>query len=685
MLSRVSYDLVRVGLRLAIQLWPVWLCWFAWSLSADLWDALRDVTAGGPPPLGPMLSRLLLVLRPAGQLLGPIALLGLAVTLHRGMLVSRAVPFAGAAAVAIATVLTAWPEWQRLSPYLATHSPLTVLGALNYDIRVALAVGFGATLVGVVLATSRQPLGAQEKTGRTRATSDNHGHADWLGMREARALFPGPDPQFGGIVVGEAYRVDQDRVAKTAFDPADRRSWGKGGTTPLLVDPCRTGPTHALVVAGSGGYKTTSVAVPTLLTWTGAAVVLDPSREVAPMVTRHREQGMGHQVVTLDPAQASKGGFNALDWIDPASPLAESHVEAVVNWMSGEARGQVTSGAEFFREGGKGLIACLLGHLLWDPTRPRSQKTLRELRRLLVTPEDEMRGLLVDIHANSASTMARDLAGTLKGLVKETFSGVYANANKDTRWLSTPAYADLVSGDSFPTERLTRGELTVFVQIPLGVLKSTPALGRVVVGALLNAAYEADGQVRGRILFLLDEVARLGYMQVLEQARDAGRKYGITLLLLYQSLGQLAEQWGREGKQAWYDSTSWRLFAAVQDPETARELSAMCGEHGVVTTSRGDSAGTQGRMTGGASASSGRSENRSEIKRALIKPDELLQDTRADEAFVVVRGAKPLRCGRAVWFRRPEWAGLVDANRFHSGPSSSPGTTGTNTVQRAAE
>ncbi len=57
------------------------------------------------------------------------------------------------------------------------------------------------------------------------------------------------------------------------------------------------------------------------------------------------------------------------------------------------------------------------------------------------------------------------------------------------------------------------------------------------VGALLNAAYEADGKVNGRVLFLLDEVARLGFMQVIEQARDAGRKYGITLLLLYQSLG----------------------------------------------------------------------------------------------------------------------------------------------------
>ena len=85
--------------------------------------------------------------------------------------------------------------------------------------------------------------------------------------------------------------------------------------------------------------------------------------------------------------------------------------------------------------------------------------------------------------------LARDLAGTLKDLVPETFSGIYGNANKDTRWLSTAAYADLVSGSSFHSRDLVGGRLTVFVQVPLKTLQTTPALGRVIVGALLNAAY----------------------------------------------------------------------------------------------------------------------------------------------------------------------------------------------------
>jgi type IV secretion system protein VirD4 len=124
-----------------------------------------------------------------------------------------------------------------------------------------------------------------------------------------------------------------------------------------------------------------------------------------------------------------------------------------------------------------------------------------------------------------------------------------------------------------PRGDLIDGRLTVFVQVPLKTLQATPALGRVIIGALLNAAYEADGRLQGRILFLLDEVARLGYMAALEQARDAGRKYGITLLLLYQSLGQLIGQWGREGKQAWYDATSWRLLSSPGEfsPDRAME------------------------------------------------------------------------------------------------------------------
>ena len=69
-------------------------------------------------------------------------------------------------------------------------------------------------------------------TGTLRAVeagvTDNHGHAAWMSMKEAMRLFPGGTPAYGGVVVGEAYRVCEDQVAEIAFAPRDERSWGKG-------------------------------------------------------------------------------------------------------------------------------------------------------------------------------------------------------------------------------------------------------------------------------------------------------------------------------------------------------------------------------------------------------------------------------------------------------------------------
>jgi type IV secretion system protein VirD4 len=276
-----------------------------------------------------------------------------------------------------------------------------------------------------------------------------------------------------------------------------------------------------------------------------------------------------------------------------------------------------------------------------------------------------MRTLLRAISETSNSVMARQIAGSLSDVVDETFSGIYANASQGTAWLSVPAFADLVSGDAFRTADLLTGRTTVFVQIPLPALITTPGLGRVIIGSLLNAVYQANGELKGRVLFLLDEVARLGRMKVLEAARDVGRKYGITLQLLYQSAGQLEEQWGREGRRAWYDGVSWRGYAAVQDLDTARELSAVCGERGVLAYSEGQNSGSQRRIGfSHGSRSKGRNLNVHEIRRPLIKPDELIQDTRADELFVIARGSRPIRCGRAIYFRRPEIRTRVKASRF---------------------
>ena len=310
-----------------------------------------------------------------------------------------------------------------------------------------------------------------------------------------------------------------------------------------------------------------------------------------------------------------------LDWIDIASPLAVTNVLSVVSWVCGDSVPGQDRSSEFFESRGRALVACLLAQLLWDPVVPKQQKTLRSLRQGLAMPEAELRNLLGWIHQHSASDLARDYAGTLKGLVDETFSGIYANADESTAWLANPAFAAIVSGDDFRSSDLLDGKCSVFLQIPLGALQTTPAVGRTIIGALLNAAYEA---------------------------RDAGRKYGITLQLLYQSVGQLEAQWGKDGKRAWYDGVSHRTYAAIQDLETAKELEESFGTYAVMTATEGSNAGTSGKALELGARSRGTNVTYSEVSRPLIRRDELMNDCRRGRLLARDRGRGSSRGGPPV-------------------------------------
>ena len=503
-----------------------------------------------------------------------------------------------------------------------------------------------------------------------RGATDNHGHAQWRSMADALKLFAGPDGRHGGVVVGEAYRVDRDEVANTRFLPRDRRTWGRGGTAPLLIDPCTEGSGHSIVFAGPGGYKTTA-AVSTILEWTGSSVILDPSTELGPMLDgalRAQGKTVAHiGVFSGDDTRPPATGINVLAWIDIEHPEAEIHVRTVVSWIYDSATTPVAARTEdpFFAPMGRELVTCLLAHLLWSD-HGVVDKTLASLAMGIAVPEHDMLDLLAGIHAASSSQMARRIAATLmRCKAEETFSGVFMNAVNGIAWLFTGAYADLVSCGEFDPRTLLAGRATVFLNLSLRTLQVTPAIARVLVGALLNTVYTADGATSGRILFLLDEAATLGRLKALETARDTGRKYGVSLHLLMQSIGQLTEAWGRDGARAWIDAANWIGYAAIRAGGAGKDLSEQLGSHGALAYSEGDNQGRQkpfGLNFG--STSRGVNVNVHEIRRVLIAASEMQQDLRDDEIIIVPANGLPIRCGRAIYFRRPDMVDRVQTTRF---------------------
>ncbi|EXL05094.1 conjugal transfer protein TraG [Brucella anthropi] len=537
-------------------------------------------------------------------------------------------------------------EITRISPFVESGVLQwdQALSFLDMVTLVSVAVGFVVSAVSVRISS------VVPETVK-RARRGIFGDADWLPMSAAARLFPAD----GEIVVGERYRVDKELIHELPFDPVDPSTWGRGGKAPLLTYNQNFDSTHMLFFAGSGGFKTTSNVVPTALVYSGPIVCLDPSSEVASMVIEHRRKRLGRDVVVLDPANPVNG-FNVLDGIETSIKKEEDIVSISHMLLSESARLESSTGS-FFQSQAHNLLTGLLAHVMLSPEFS-GRRNLHSLRQIVSEPETSVLAMLRDVQENSASTFIRETLGVFVNMTEQTFSGVYSTTSKDTQWLSLANYASLVCGDRFKPAQIVEGEKDVFLNIPASILRSYPAIGRVIIGSLINAMIEANGAFRRRVLFMLDEVDLLGYMRILEEARDRGRKYGISLMLMYQSVGQLERHFGKDGAVSWIDGCAFASYAAIKALDTARNVSAQCGEMTVEVKNSSRNTGWD------KSHLSRKSESINFQRRPLIMPHEVTQSMRKDEQIIIVQGHRPIRCGRAIYFRRKEMDTAAAVNRF---------------------
>ena len=132
----------------------------------------------------------------------------------------------------------------------------------------------------------------------------------------------------------------------------------------------------------------------------------------------------------------------------------------------------------------------------------------------------------------------------------------------------------------------------------------------------------------GKVQFIVDEAASVGQMDALGDAIDKLRGYGVRLLLLYQSLGQLKKCWP-EGQDQTLLSNVTQVFFGVSDLQTAQYVSDRLGEQTIAVSSGGTSSGESSQRSGGDpneshSVSWNSNDNWNQVGRKLLKPEEVL-------------------------------------------------------------
>lgn len=419
---------------------------------------------------------------------------------------------------------------------------------------------------------------------------------------------------------------------------------------------------HLLTVAPTGAGKGVGVVIPNLLTYPGSVVAIDPKGENYQIAARARRL-MGQSVFRLDPfnvcGNQQQARLNPLDLIDPDSEDFADDALVIADMLV------LRTGNEKDPHWDEKALSVLQGLIMFVLTHaPEELRNLGEVRRLL-TASSETWEQVVEMMSQAEGVIA-SIANQIERMGEEERASVLSTAMRHTDFLNSPQVVRSLSESSFDLLALKeRGDVSLFLILPADKLTTYSRLLRLWIATTLQVMVKVKTKPKHRVLFLLDEMAQLGKMQLLVKAISLMRGYSMTLWMILQDLGQLKSLYPDNQWQTFLSNSRVQQYFGVTDWETAEYVSKLAGETTVSVTST-----TEGRNIGntrkdfiGIDSTNSRGTNKgttvSEQIRPLLRPDEVRRFN-SNEQLIFIQGIAPIWATKLKYYQDAEFSGLYN-------------------------
>lgn len=346
-----------------------------------------------------------------------------------------------------------------------------------------------------------------------------------------------------------------------------------------------------VTIAGARAGKSTTILEPNLYLYPGSMLVLDPKGELAAETAMLRA-ATGHRVFVLDPFGQSGlagGRFNVIAELDPSSWSVVDDVTSITNALIVEEGG---GNSRHWTDSAKELLK---GLILFALTMPESERNLVTVRQLLTLTHPALQDA-VEASARDAKRQAK-LSGDpsapehlrhreqfiqnrtaveilLRAMAEhgKRFDGILASVAR--RFLNTPpnergsvfstASAQTDFLDSLPLRVMSKASdfplagfrstqpMTVYLCLPASKMETHYRWLRLFVQQSCVTLEKFGRYPRDRppILFMMEEFATLGHMEIMERAAAYFPGFGVKLWAVLQDSTQLRR----------YYSASWETF-----------------------------------------------------------------------------------------------------------------------------
>lgn len=367
---------------------------------------------------------------------------------------------------------------------------------------------------------------------------------------------------------------------------------------------------HILIVGGAGSGKTSSIAIPTLMSWKERVFAIDIKGELYQKTAQARGQG---NIKVFNPTDRNACGYdpfymlkNSTDKVSEARQISMSICPLPPDIKD-----------PFWIKSAQNLLAGLILY--------RFDFGYSFSETMLAIKSEPIRKQIDSIMADD-----REEVKTVKALVSEfcgmddkTLSGVFAEVSNHITVFATNG--DLQKALSGKGDCITPADLEngkdIYCCIPEHKLDEWKDLLGMICNQFLKAFERRSEEEKTPILFLIDEFPRLGKIETISNGLATLRSKKIHIALIVQSKSQLNAIYGKDISEVIADNCSYKAILKASEPNTQEWCSKLVGTYDKKKVSSNYNADIMG-VGKGQGTSTGTEEKR------IIKPEEFsyLQD-----------------------------------------------------------
>ncbi|PBB99013.1 conjugal transfer protein TraG [Mesorhizobium sp. WSM3862] len=408
------------------------------------------------------------------------------------------------------------------------------------------------------------------------------------------------------------------------------------------------GPEHVMAFAPTRSGKGVGLVVPTLLSWSGSAVIHDIKGENWQLTSGWRSKFS--YCLLFNPTDPRSARYNPLLEVRKG-PNEVRDVQNIADILV-DPEGALERRNHWEKTSHSLLVGAIL-HVLYA----EEEKTLAQVATFLSDPQRSfvatLQRMMTTNHLGAAERpqvhpVVASAAREVLNKSENERSGVLSTAMSFLGLYHDPTVAAATSSCDWRIADLMDAArpTSLYLVVPPSDISRTKPLVRLIlnqIGRRLTERLEGDPKKsrKHQLLMMLDEFPALGRLDFFETALAFMAGYGIRAYLIAQSLNQISKAYGENN--AILDNCHVRIAFSSNDERTAKRISDALGTATELRSMRNYAGHRLAPWLSHVMVS------RQETARPLLTPGEVMQLPPSDE-LVLVSGLPPIRAKKLRYY-----------------------------------